>query len=122
MGRSDHATKGKGDAMNTFKTATVTVMCMALFSAMPASAADDTKVKDATRQVESGARTTGEGIKETAKGVGTTVVEGAKTAGDKIKDAGRAAEPDARNAWDQFKDSASSFGHSVKNFFKGLGS
>jgi hypothetical protein len=111
----------KGDAMKTFETATVTVMCVAVFSVMPASAADDSKVKDATRQVESGAKTTGEGIKDTAKGVGSTVVEGAKTAGDKIKEAGRAAEPEAKNAWGQFKDSASSFGHSVKNFFKGLG-
>jgi hypothetical protein len=49
------------------------------------------------------------------------VVEGAKTAGDKIKEAGRAAEPEAKNAWGQLKDSASSFGHSVKAFFKGLG-
>ena len=94
--------------MKTFETATVAVMCVAIFSAMPAAAADDSKVKDAARQVESGAKTTG--------------VEGSKTAGNKIKDAGRAAEPEAKNAWWQFKDSASSFGHSVKNFFKGLGS
>jgi hypothetical protein len=50
------------------------------------------------------------------------VAEGAKTTGDKVKEAGRAAEPEAKNAWGSFKDSASSFGHSVKNFFKGLGS
>ena len=110
----------KGRAMRTFETATVTIICVAVFSVMPA-AADDSMVKDAARQVESGAKTTGEGIKDTAKGVGSTVVEGAKTAGDKIKEAGRAAEPEAKNAWGQFKDSASSFGHSVKAFFKGLG-
>jgi hypothetical protein len=120
--RTEHiSNRAKERAMRTFETATVTVMCVAVFSVMPASAADDSKVKDAARQVESGAKTTGEGIKDTAKGVGSTVVEGAKTAGDKIKEAGRAAEPEAKNAWGQLKDSASSFGHSVKAFFKGLG-
>ena len=53
-------------------------------------AADDTKVKSATRQVEEGARTIGDGkvgpgVEETAKGVGNTVVEGAKYTGDKLK-------------------------------------
>ena len=47
--------------MKTFETATVTVMCVAVFSVMPASAADDSKVKDAARQVESGAKPTGKG-------------------------------------------------------------
>ena len=107
--------------MRKVETAAVAAMCLAVFSATPASAADDSKVKDATRQVESGAKATGEGIKETAKGVGSTVVEGAKTTGDKFKEAGQAAKPEAKNAWAQLKDSATSFGHSVKNFFKGLG-
>jgi nucleotide-binding universal stress UspA family protein len=120
--RTEHiSNRAKERAMRTFETVTVTVICVAVLSVMPASAADDSKVKDATRQVESGAKTTGEGIKETAKGVGSTVVEGAKTAGDKVKEAGRAAEPEAKSAWGSFKDSASSFGHSVKRFFKGLG-
>jgi hypothetical protein len=117
----EHDQRRKGDAMKTFETAIVTVVCIAAFPVMPAAAADNSKLKDATRQVESGAKTAGEGIKETAKGVGATVVEGAKTAGDKIKEAGRAAEPAAKNAWRQFKDSAASFAHSVKNFFTGLG-
>jgi hypothetical protein len=47
-------------------------------------AADDSKVKSATDQVEGGAKKIGEGkvgtgVEETAKGVGNTVVEGAKS-------------------------------------------
>ena len=58
------------------------------------------KVNDATRQVESGAKSVGSGVEETAKGVGRTVSEGAKKVGDRFEDSGRAAEPGARNAWD----------------------
>jgi hypothetical protein len=90
-------------------------------SAGHARAADDSKVKSATRQVESGARTIGEGkvgtgVEETAKGVGNTVVEGAKYAGDKLKESARAAEPEAKSAWTNFKESANAFGTSVKKF------
>jgi len=86
-----------------------------------AYAADDTKVKSATRQVEEGAKTIGDGkvgtgVEETAKGVGNTVVEGAKYTGDKLKESARAAEPQAKDAWSNLKDSANSFGTSVKNF------
>jgi hypothetical protein len=60
-------------------------------SALPARAADDTKVKEATQQVESGARKIGDGkvgpgFEETFKGVGSTIVEGAKYSGRAIKD------------------------------------
>ncbi len=84
-------------------------------------AADDTKVKSATRQVEGGAKTIGEGkvgtgVEETAKGVGNTVVEGAKYTGDKLKESAKAAEPQAKDAWSNLKESANSFGSSVKNF------
>jgi len=84
-------------------------------------AADDTKVKSATRQVEEGAKTIGDGkvgtgVEETAKGVGNTVVEGAKYTGDKLKESARAAEPQAKDAWSNLKESANSFGTSVKNF------
>ena len=86
-----------------------------------ALAADETKVKSATRQVEEGARTIGDGklgtgVEETAKGVGNTVVEGAKYTGDKLKESAKAAEPQAKDAWSNLKDGASSFGASVKNF------
>ncbi len=93
-------------------------------SLLPAGAfaADDAKVKDATRSVESGAKKigdgkVGEGVEETAKGVGKTVVEGAKFTGEKLKESGKAAEPEAKSAWGNVKDGATSFGHSVKSFF-----
>ena len=85
------------------------------------SLADDAKLKDATRQVESGAKTIGSGIEESAKGVGKTVVEGAKTAGQRLKEAGKAAEPQAKSAWGKVRDGAVAFGHGVKDFFTRLG-
>lgn len=99
---------------------TVGVLALALLSALPAGAADDSKLKDATRQVEKGAKTAGQGIADTAKGVGQTVVEGAKTAGEKLSEAGKAAEPEVKSAWERLKEGASSFGKGVKNFFARL--
>jgi hypothetical protein len=95
----------------------VSVTCLAAHG----FAADDTKVKSATRQVEEGAKTVGDGkvgtgVEETAKGVGNTVVEGAKYTGDKLKESAKAAEPQAKDAWSSLKDSANSFGSSVKSF------
>jgi len=96
-----------------------------LLAASPAPAADDTKVKGATQQVETGAKKIGDGevgkgAEETAKGVGKTVEEGAKYTGEKLKEAGKAAEPSAKSSWQHVKEGASSFGHSVKNFFTKL--
>ncbi len=98
------------------------VLSLIVGSGMPALSADDTQVKDATRRVEKGAHEigegkVGEGVKETAKGIGNTVVEGGKYTGEKFKEAGKAAGPPAKNAWDNVRDGAVSFGHSVKNFF-----
>ncbi len=106
--------------MKAVSTMAFLILPLALLSTIPATAADDSKLKEATRQVESGAKTAGEGIADTAKGVGNTAIEGAKAAGEKMKEAGKAAEPRAKNGWDQLKDSASSFGQSVKNFFTRL--
>jgi hypothetical protein len=97
----------------------------ALSLALPAFAADDSKVKAATRQVETGAKKIGdgkigEGVEETAKGIGKTVVEGAKYTGEKLKESGKAAEPEAKGAWSSFKDGAVDFGHGVKRFFSRL--
>jgi hypothetical protein len=91
----------------------------------PVAAADDAKVKAATRRVERGGKMigagkVGQGIEETAKGVGNTVVEGAKFSGDKLKASGKAAEPAAKGAWSSFKQSANAFGASVKRFFSRL--
>ncbi len=59
--------------------------------ALPTRAADDTKVRAATEQVQAGARKIGDGklgpgFEETFKGVGNTIVEGAKYSGHTIKD------------------------------------
>ncbi|HEV8475219.1 MAG TPA: hypothetical protein VGR82_20770 [Methylomirabilota bacterium] len=96
----------------------------------PALAADDSKVKAATRQVEGGAKKigdgkVGDGVEETAKGVGHTVVEGAKFSGEKFKESGQAAKPPAKSAWEHLKDgsvkeSANAFGSTVKTFFTRL--
>ena len=95
------------------------------WSWLPAVAADDSKVNAATRQVEGGAKKIGqgqigEGVAETAKGIGNTVVEGAKFTGEKFRESGKAAEPQARSAWTNARDGAVAFGHSVKNFFQRL--
>ena len=93
--------------------------------AAPTMAADDSKVKSATRQVETGAKKIGDGklgdgVEETAKGVGHTVVEGAKFSGEKLKESGKAAEPQAKSTWQNLKETANSFGGTVKNFFSKL--
>jgi hypothetical protein len=97
-------------------------LAVSLLAVAPAPAADDSKVKGATQQVETGAKKIGDGevgkgVEQTAKGVGKTVEEGAKYTGEKFKEAGKAAEPPARSSWDNVKEGASSFGRSVKNFF-----
>jgi hypothetical protein len=96
-----------------------------LAPAIPAAAADDSKVKAATNQVESGAKKigdgkVGDGVEQTAKGIGNTVVEGAKFTGEKLKESGKAAEPEAKSTWSNLKDTANSFGSTVKNFFTKL--
>ncbi len=103
----------------------VFVFSFSLLASGFATAADDSKVKDATKQVESGAKKIpdgkiGEGVEETAKGIGKTVSEGAKYSGEKLKEAGKAAEPPAKTAWGNVRDGAVGFGHSVKGFFKNL--
>jgi hypothetical protein len=86
---------------------------LSLLASGVAAAADDARVKDGMRQV-------GEGVKETATGIGTTVSEGAKYSGEKVKEAGRAAEPPAKTAWGNARDGAVGFGHAVKGFFTSL--
>lgn len=105
--------------------AMVCACALLLALALPAAAADDSKVKAATKEVEKGAKKIGEGkvgqgVEETAKGIGKTVVEGAKFTGEKAKEAGKAVEPQAKNAWEQVRDGTVDFGRSVKNFFSRL--
>ena len=99
-----------------------TALAASLLAVSSVPAADDSKVKAATGQVESGAKKIGQGevgkgVEQTAKGVGKTVEEGAKFTGEKFKEAGKAAEAPAKSSWQSVKDGASSFGRSVKSFF-----
>jgi hypothetical protein len=105
----------------------VIVIAAAFSLLLPTSAvpADDAKVKEGMSQVERGAKKIpssqiGEGVQETAKGIGTTVSEGAKYSGEKLKDAGQATEAPAKSAWGHVRDGAVGVGHSVKTFFTNL--
>jgi len=89
------------------------VLATSIVTATPALAADESKVNAATRRVETGTKMIGrgeigKGVEETAKGIGYTVVEGAKFTGEKFKEAGKAA------------GDAPSFPDGVKNFFTRL--
>jgi hypothetical protein len=88
-------------------------------------AADRSEVDAATKQVERGAHRIGQGdvlagAGETAKGIGNTVVEGAKYTGQKLEQAGQAAGPAAKTAWERTKEGAVAFGASVRDFFGDL--
>jgi hypothetical protein len=90
-----------------------------------ALAANDSNVNAATNQVKSGAKKIsdgkiGEGVEDTAKGVGKTVSEGAKYSGEKVKEAGQAAESPAKAAAADVRGGAVGFGHSIKRFFTTL--
>jgi hypothetical protein len=98
---------------------------LAALVAVHALGADDSRVKEATQQVESGARMigdgkVGQGVAETARGIGHTVVEGAKFTGEKLKESGKAAEPHARTTWENFKGGAAAFGATITTFFSRL--
>jgi hypothetical protein len=108
-----------------YAIAVLAALTLTTAAAAPTRAADDSKVKAATNQVETGAKKIGagevtEGVKDMAKGIGKTVEEGAKYTGEKLKEAGKAAEPEAKSAGRSVRDSAVSFGTSVKNFFTRL--
>ena len=82
--------------MKRIVLSTVTSLAISAFGATTAVAADDSKVKAATNQVERGAHKIGqgkigEGVEETAKGIGNTIVEGSKFTGEKLKESGKAA-------------------------------
>jgi hypothetical protein len=90
-----------------------------------AAPADDAKVKEGMSQVERGAKKIpssqiGDGVQETAKGIGTTVSEGAKYSGEKLKEAAEATKPPAKSVWGHARDGAIGVGHTVKVFFTNL--
>ncbi len=107
------------------RSALVTLAILSVVGLGPAVAADRSDVDGATRQVERGAHEMGqgkvlEGAGETAKGIGNTIVEGAKYTGEKLGEAGKAAGPAAKTAWDRTKEGAVAFGTSVREFFSTL--
>jgi hypothetical protein len=104
---------------------TLTFSALVAIGHGPVQAADSAPVGAATEQVELGVQQIGGGqvlvgAGELAKGIGNTVVEGAKFTGQKLTEAGRAAGPDAKNAWERTKEGTVSFGSSVRDFFVDL--
>jgi len=105
----------------TRRQATSWILLLLAATAAPAVAADDSRVKAATRQVARGTQKIGEGrfsegAHETARGVGNTIVEGGKFTGQKLRESSRAAEPEARSAWAAFKVAATDAGRGVRKF------
>jgi hypothetical protein len=111
--------------MKRFGVVTLFVVIFSLLVPTFAVPADDAKVKEGMSQVERGAKKipssqVGDGVQETARGIGTTVSEGAKYSGEKLKDAGQATEAPAKSAWGHTRDGVVGVGHSVKSFFTNL--
>lgn len=96
----------------------IVAVCGGGFGMVPIANASD--VNQATKQVESGAKSAGKGIAEMGKGVGKTVVEGAKLTGEKIKETGQKAEPTAKKVGKDVEAGATSVFTSIKNFFSRL--
>lgn len=111
--------------MKRLRLVIVFMFPLSLLASGAALAADDAKVKAGMAQVEQGVKKIpdgkiGEGVGEAAKGIGHTVVEGAKYGGEKLKEAGKAAEPQAKSTWAAARDGAVGFGHGVQAFFTKL--
>ena len=85
-----------------------------------AYAVDPSQGGSVTKQVESGARQVGQGIAQMARGVGNTVVEGARVAGQRLQETEKSAQPQMGHAWDQVKDGAEAARASVQHFFRRL--
>jgi hypothetical protein len=98
----------------------VFVFPLSLLASGFALAADDSKVKAATTQVETGYGKVADGVVDTAKGVGKTASDGTKYSAEKVKEAGQAAAPPAKTAWGNARDGAVGFGHTVTGFFTNI--
>ena len=97
------------------------IVSLALAQTAPALADDDSPVKEATREIENGAKdvrqgNVSEGAREAAAGVGRAIAEGARYAGERLKESGRAAEPATRSGWKHAKESAHDFGRALTAF------
>jgi len=110
--------------MKRLGTLLVFTFTLALLAPGFAVAADDPNVKAESTPVERGAKKVSdgktEGFEETAKGVGRSVVEGAKYSSARLEEAGKAAQPSARSAWGHARDAAVGFGHSLTVFLTKL--
>jgi len=105
--------------MNLLSLALVASLTFA--QAAPALATDESPVKEATQEIESGAkdirqRNVRDGAREAAVGVGRAIVEGARHAGERLRESGRAAEPATKSAWEHAKVSAYDFGRALTAF------
>ena len=104
---------------------TMAIAALLGLAPLPAPAADRAPVDAAAQQVQRGTNQIGqgkviEGAGEAAKGIGNTVVEGAKYTGQRLEEAGKAAGPEAKTAWERTKEGAVAFGSSVREFFGSL--
>ena len=115
--------------MPTQMIAILVAAALGLFVAggAPALAADGDTPGGPTQQVESGAKKVGEGIGETASGIGQTVVEGANVAANAVAGgakrtgriigrAGRAVGQGAVGAWETTRDHVIDFADDVLRF------
>ena len=89
------------------------------------SAADDSKVKAATQQVETGAKKIGDGqvgtgVEADGQGHRQHGRRGREVHRREAQGVGQGGRAQAKSSWTSFKESANSFGHSVKNFFTTL--
>jgi len=97
------------------------IASLAVAHGTPAIAADESPVKGATQEIESGAQeirqgNITEGARDAALGVGRAITEGARYAGERLRESGRAAEPATRSAWKHAKESAYDLGRALTAF------
>ena len=94
---------------------------------VPAAPSDPAAASAPPVEVESGAKKAGEGIGETARGIGQTVVEGTKvasssiagaavTTGRTIGNAGKAVGRGAKTAWEVTRDGVIDLADNLVNF------
>ena len=102
-------------------------LALVLAAGGPALAADVDTPGTATQQVERGAKKVGEGIGETASGIGQAVVEGANVAANAVADgakrtgriigrAGKAVGHGAKGVWETARDRVIDFADDVVRF------
>lgn len=102
--------------MSTFISLLAGFLAALIMLAGPATARA-TETKQGPAQVVEGAKKIGEGVEQTAKGIGTTVTEGAKEADKRLKSAGEQGKP----VGDKLHDRAKGFGEALWDGLKYAG-